>query len=938
MNRSAAVVFSAFAVLGVLLAHAAPAIQQVADGVVIRVGDGSLELQVCADDVIRVAYAKDPAFFARKSVVVAPVPPGKRPQWTLTSDANRATLATARLKARVDLATGNVTFLDAAGATILAEKSRTITPAEVQGEKTQHIRQQWQASPDESLYGLGQHQIGTLDIKGFDLDLWQRNTTVVVPFFVSSRGYGVLWDNLSFTRFGDLRTFDPVPAEYLFDSTGKSGGLTTGTFAPANPEQLQDSTTAAVIVRDRAARAGGGRGGQQGTMRWVGEILAPTGGEYQFQTYSNGGIKVWIDNKLLIDRWRQGWLTEYDQVKLRLDAGRRYAIRIESGGEQATTMQFRWKTPAASPDTSLWSEVADGVDYYFVYGPELDKVVAGYRKVTGAASLLPRWAFGLWQSRQRYENAQQLLDAVDGFRSRKIPFDNIVQDWMYWREDAWGSHQFDPARFPDPVGWIKQIHDRHAQLMISVWGKFYPGTDNFNALQKAGYIYQATLDAGLKDWVGRGYAYTFYDPFSPGARKMFWDQLNSALFSKGVDAWWMDASEPDVVQPSPPTLELTKKYIGQTAVGSSSRVLNGYALMNAQGIYEGQRSVSPNQRVFLLTRSGFAGQQRYATVTWSGDITSTWTTMAAQIPAALGFSISGIPYWTMDAGGYTMESRFSSRNQTPENAEEWRELNARWFQFATFCPILRVHGELQPREMWTMGGESHPAYQTQLKFDRLRYAMLPYIYSVAGNVTLNGGTMMRPFVMDFPADARARELTDEYMFGPAFLAAPVTTFKARSRQVYLPEASGWYDFWTGAAAAPGRSLEAAAPYDSMPLYVKAGSIVPFGPELQYTSEKPADPITLRVYSGADGSFTLYEDEGVNYDYEKGAFAKIPIRWNDATKTLTIGKREGAFPGMLTNRTFTVIVVSKAKPVGFAFEPQADRTVRYSGEAVNVRMR
>jgi len=903
--------------------------EKVADGVVFQIDGNYLKLEVWADNIIRVVSAKDRAFFAHSSPATA-VRKKTKASWKLATDKTTATLSTAKLQARINLATGAVSFFDSSGQPVLAEKAggRAIAPAEVQGEKTFHVSQRWEPNADESLYGLGQLQFGTLDIKGYDLDLWQHNTCVVVPLLVSSRGYGVFWDNLSFTRFGDLRPFEPIPAGDLFDATGQPGGLTTGTFTAADAGQLQNSHVTNVIT---AAR--GGRGGPSQT-RWVGEVEAPVTGEYQFRTYSNGGIKVWLDGKLVIDHWRQNWLTENDQIKVRLEAGHHYALKIEHGGDQATTLQLTWKTPPPDSSTGLWSEVGDGVDYYFIYGPAIDKVVAGYRQLTGQATLMPQWAFGLWQSRQRYETADESLNVVKEYRWLGIPFDNIVQDWQYWRPNAWGSHQFDPSRFPDPDGWIKAIHEQHAHLMISVWGKFYTGTTNFDEMQKAGFLYQPNLKEGLQDWIN--YPYTFYDAFNPAARKLYWSQINTALFSKGIDAWWEDATEPDLTS-SPPTLEGQRTHMTPTAMGTASRVMNGYALMNSMGMYEGQRSVAPDQRVFVLTRSGFAGIQRYATATWSGDITSTWTAMTKQIPAGLGFSVSGTPYWTMDIGGYTMENKFSARNPTPANAAEWRELNTRWFQFGTFCPITRLHGELQPREPWAFGGYTNPACQTIVKFDQLRYRLLPYIYSLAGDVTRNAGTFMRPLVMNFPQDATAREINNEYLFGPAFLVAPVTTYQARSRTVYLPQGGGgWYDFWTGVHSAGGQTLDAPAPLDSMPLFVRAGAIIPFGPEMQYTGEKSADPMTLCVYAGANGTFTLYEDDGLTYGYEHGAFAGIPLHWDDAKKTLTIGKRDGKFPGMLNQRTFNVVLITKDKPVGFSFTPKPDKSVRYQGKAVTMK--
>lgn len=919
--------------------------QRLSDGLLVRVGDAFLKLEVCAADVVRVAYAKDESFFARKSLAAQP----KRcdgAAWNLTEASGTATVSTAKLHARVDLATGRVTFLDAAGTPVLEEKGRTIMPAIVMGERTQHVHQEWLPAADEALYGLGENQVGLLDLKGHDLDLWQHNGTIVIPFLVSSRGWGIFWDNTSFTRFGDLRELQPIPAERLYDAHGKRGGFTGAYYGGAKFEKLIGERVDRVIdislsSKEKKPNALIFPGLPEGSasVRWTAEVEPEITGDYTFQAFSNSGIKLWIDDRLVVDHWRQGWLPWKDVARVRLEAGRRHKVRLEwSKDQNMETVQLLWKPPATNtqPATSLWSEIGDGIDYYFVYGPELDGVVAGYRRITGPAPMIPRWALGLWQSRQRYETAKQSLDVVDGFRKRGIPFDNIVQDWFYWKENAWGSHEFDPARFPDPDGWVKAIHDKHARLMISVWGKFYPGTKNFEEMRSQGFLYQRNLSEGLRDWVGDGgYPYTFYDAFNPAAGKLFWAQMERALFRRKVDAWWLDAPEPDLLPT--PTLDGQRTHMHPTALGSGPRLLNAYSLVNSRSVYEGQRAAAPDQRVFILTRSAFAGQQHYGAAVWSGDISSTWTALRAQIPAGLGMSISGVPWWTMDIGGFSVPARFSAKRPTPEDAEEWRELNTRWFQFGTFVPLLRAHGEAPFREMWEMGGESHAAYKTHLKFDRLRYRLLPYLYSLAGAVTHQGGTPMRPLVMDFRADAKARHVTDQYLFGPAFLVSPVTTYKARSRMVYLPLGPGWYDFWTGGAVVPGQTIEVAAPYESMPVHVKAGSIVPTGPEVMWTDEKPADPIALWVYAGANGEHTLYEDDGLTYGYEKGAFARIPIRWNDGTRTLTIGKREGEFPGMAKERTFEVILVSKEKPAGFSFTPKADKTVRYTGVPVDLKL-
>jgi alpha-D-xyloside xylohydrolase len=912
--------------------------QKVADGVLVPLADATLKVEVCTDDVVRIAYAGDTAFFERPSVVTAPKQCGAA-TWQATIGANSVVVQTAKLRVVIGRSTGRVRFTDLKGMPILAEAARSMAAAQVQGERTFHVRQQWLPNADESLYGLGQQQLGLMDLKGYDLDLWQYNVSDVVPVLVSSRGYGILWNNMSLTRFGDLRTAAAMPAAVLLDESGTPGGLTGHYFAGAHFERevasrvdpsidIQLAGQPSQNTRIHPALPADG----DASVRWIGSVVAPETGDFTFQTFSNAGLKVWVDDRLVVDHWRQGWLPWNDVARVAMTKGHRYKLVVEWSKDQGDTCQVRWKTPAPSANTSLWSEVGDGIDYYFFYGPDLDAVVAGYRRVTGQAPMMPRWAFGFWQSRERYKTQQESLDVLDGFRSRHIPIDVIVQDWQYWKIDTWGSHQFDKERFPDPDEWIRQIHAKHAKLMISVWGKFYPGTDNFEAMRKAGYLYEGLLKDHLKDWLG--YPYTFYDPFAPGARQLFWDQVKPALFDKGVDAWWMDATEPDLMQPLE-TLDGQRNYMNPTGMGTGARVLNGYSLLNSQGIFEGQRAAAPDQRVFILTRSAFAGLQRYATAMWSGDITATWTSMKKQIPAGLGFSLSGVPYWATDTGGFATPPRFGNLPQTPDAADEWKELNVRWFQYSTFTPLLRVHGQSPNREMWFLGGESDPAYQTELKFDRLRYRLLPYVYSLAGGVTHHAGTMLRPLVMDFRLDPTARVIADEYMFGPAFLVSPVTTYRARSRMVYLPKGTFWYDLWTGQPMAGGQRISAPAPYDTLPVHVRAGSIVPVGPEMEYTDEKPADPITLYVYAGADGAFSLYEDDGTTYGYEKGASAVIPMAWDDASGHLTIGARTGTFPGMLESRTFKIVLVSSSTPVGLMAEPPTTKTVTYTGAATTV---
>jgi alpha-D-xyloside xylohydrolase len=508
-----------------------------------------------------------------------------------------------------------------------------------------------------------------------------------------------------------------------------------------------------------------------------------------------------------------------------------------------------------------------------------------------------------------------------------------VLDWFYWKENQWGSQEFDPARFPSPDSMIRALHDTyHTQLMISVWPKFYEGASTYNEFDKKGWLYKRNIADRVKDWVGPGYTSTFYDVFNKEAQKGFWNLINTRIYSKGVDAWWMDASEPDILSNVSP--QRRKDEMTPTAMGPAALVLNAYPLQNAKGIYEGQRATNPDKRVFILTRSAFAGLQHYAAATWSGDIGSRWHDMKAQISAGVNFSMSGTPYWTMDVGGFAVEPRYERPNE--KDLEEWRELMTRWYQFGAFIPLFRAHGQFPVREIFNIAPETHKAYQSILYYNKLRYRLLPYVYSLAGAAYHNNGTMMRGLVMDFPNDTSLTNINDQYLFGPSLLINPVYTYQERSREVYLPKGAGWYDFYDGTYYGGGRNITAGAVYERMPVFVKTGSIIPFGPDLQYTSEKPADEIMLYVYTGADGSFNLYEDEGTNYNYEKGAFATIPLSYNEATKTLTIGKRKGSFNGMLDQRRFHIVWITKDKKTGIDSQPVISKTVNYTGNTIAIK--
>ncbi len=557
----------------------------------------------------------------------------------------------------------------------------------------------------------------------------------------------------------------------------------------------------------------------------------------------------------------------------------------------------------------LSSEVADVIDYYFFYGPGIDEVIAGYRTLTGQAPLYGRWAYGFWQCKNRYKTQEELLSIARKYRDLHIPVDSIVQDWFWWVHK--GEFKFNSS-YPNPQAMVDELHQRNFHLMISVWPFFEPGSAEYDYMEKQGWFIDKFKFA-KPPYHTDGMA--VYDPSDPGARKYYWDLIDKSLFKIGLDAWWMDTTEPET-EGQEENIQLGHKLFA----GSGDRYVNLYPLMTTAAVFEGQRAASDRKRVFILSRSAFAGSQRNAVTAWSGDINSDFLSFQRQVPAGLNYALSGLPYWTSDIGGFV--------SGNPDDPA-YRELFVRWFQFGAFCPIFRVHGTrtTNQNELWSYGPE---AQRILTEFDQLRYRLMPYIYSVAWQVTSDNYTMMRPLVMDFPRDPRVVNIGDQYMFGPAILVNPVTEQGAVTRHLYLPDAT-WYDFWTGSPQPGGKAIDAAAPIERLPLYVRAGAILPVGPAVQYVTEKPADPIELRIYPGANGNFNLYEDENDNYDYEKGKFALIPMRWDDAHRQLTIGERTGSFPGMLEKRSFHVVFVRAGHGAGSDVTSQPDLSVEYSGK-------
>jgi len=858
---------------------------------------------------------------------------------TIKEDEKNITLSAANLIVTVSKIDGHLEYFTANNAPILKEKDQaTIEPANLKNDKGYHVKQSFDLTSDEGIYGLGQHQDGFMNYRGHTVNLVQTNTNAVSPFLISTNNYGILWDNYSKTIFDD-----------------------------------------------------------------------------------------------------------------------------------------------SSKGTSLWSDVASNVDYYFIAGTNMDGVIAGYRNLTGQAPMYGKWAYGYWQSKEHYEDRTELLSTAQEYRKRQIPIDNIVQDWDYWDGNAnWGQLFFDQKKYPNPTEMIDILHKENFHLMISIWCAFGKNTPVYKEMDQKGFLYPTVGWANFK----------YFDAYNPSANDLYWQYASKGLFAHGIDAWWMDSTEPDIVNAnSKGATEYEMKRMANNKMGSFAKYLNPYSLLVTESVYKHQRSETDQKRVYILTRSTFAGQQRAAATTWSGDIGASWDIYKKQLSAGLNHSMSGIPYWTFDIGAFVLGS-YGGVFTKGGNDPAYQELYTRMFQFGSFCPIFRSHGSETPREIWKFGEFS----KSLVKFDNLRYRLLPYTYSLANQVTNNGYTIMRGLPMDYSNDRKTYSIYDQFLYGPALMVCPVTEYmlhrppessvlvtpeffktddgkpglaakyykdtkyqklslekidscinlnwystgrpeyvtdstlaikwkgkltptqtgtyqfhlkcygpkriiidgkelpysyksteaytdliqlqagkvydfaletenetpgafhvelfwktpdifakeqiaekREQTRNVYLPIGNDWIDFWTGETLKGGQTITSDAPIDKIPLLVKAGSIIPMGPFLQYATEKPADPLEIRVYPGANGEFQLYEDENDNYNYEKGAFATITFRWDDATRKLTIDKRKGTFKGMIEKRSFQITVVGKSKGTGLEINKTPDKSIQYTGEEQVVQL-
>ena len=841
-----------------------PAYTRTASAVTIPINGARIILRPLEDGAIRVQIAAPGETPTADSFVLLPMVAA--PRFTVRKTSQTILVDTGALRASVNRENGALTFTDAHGRVLLQEKEggRIIPPGDTPAAGTT-AQDAFLSPADEYLFGAGQFQDGYLNVRGLPRRLTQVNSQIAIPFLLSSKGYGLLWHNYGLT--------DLNPANTAIQLKQTSAGAVQRADVTTSSGTQTEQTQEAVFTGEFDIHAGG----QQAFMLDVGQKMARR-------------YHVEIDGKTEVD-FANYWLPPTTSWISTVSAGR-HSVRVIAEVQDRPVLFLR----AADNLTTLRSANARFIDYVVFAGPTSDAVIRRYRNLTGAAPLMPDWAYGYIHCRERFHSQQELLATLKEFRDRQLPLDVIVQDWQYWGKYGWNAMQFDEKDYPDPRAMVESIHDMHARLMVSVWSRIDPSSAIGKEFAKNHYYIPGT------DWV---------DFFNPNAASLYWKDMSSRLLSLGIDAWWQDATEPE-----------NDDLHGRTvALGSGDAVRLLFPLFVNKTVYEGQRRDAPDKRVFILTRSAFSGQQRYASATWSGDVGSGWDTLRRQITAGLDFSASGLPYWTTDTGGFFRPG--PSQYTDPA----YHERLLRWLEFSTFTPLLRVHGYQTDTEFWRFGAQVESVAR---KYLDMRYQMFPYLYSEAAAVTMKGSTLLRPLVMDFADDPEALRQNYEFMFGHELLVAPVVTPSTDRMNVYLPQhPPGWFNFWTGEHVPGGETLSTDAKLDQIPLFVPAGSILPFGPEEQYVLEKRGDPIELRVYPGANATFTLYDDEGTNYNYEHGAFSLIRLQWNERKRELVIGKRAGSYPGMIQERTFSVqLIGSNARA----------RVVVYRGRELHVSLK
>ena len=800
-------------------------------------GKGKLVVKKLAANAVRIQYVEQ-------------APTETLPEWLYVKDQE---VKSNDISVRVDAAKQQVEVLDKSGKVVFTATAHQLKSNTVAGLQTYEARLAFASPEGEFLYGLGQFQDGYTNIRGLSRRLTQVNTQISIPMMLSSRGYGILWNNYGLTDF------NPMDTQVALEKRASAG----------NKEVVNVTTTE------------GGRQEVRERNRYEATIEVVEEGDYSLMLDVGQQMarrhNLVIDGKPVIEMQNM-WLPPTASTILHLSKGTHTLTAELSNGDKPVVYYGKVKN-----ETVFRSPVAQAVDYTVFVG-SADEVIAAYRKLTGDSPLMPQWALGYIHCRERFHSQEEILTTAKRFRSEKLPADVMVQDWQYWGKYGWNAMRFDEDNYPDPKQLTDELHAMNMRLMVSVWSKIDKNSEVGKQMLREGYYIPGT------DWI---------DFFNPAAANAYWKNFSKRLVPLGIDAWWQDATEPE-----------NDDLVGRRVVDGKypgELFRNVYPLMVNKTVYEGLRQDDPAKRPMILTRCGFPGIQRYGSAMWSGDVGNDWETLRRQITAGLGMQAAGIPWWTYDAGGF-----FRPGNQYQDAAYIERML--RWIETSVYLPLMRVHGYMSNTEPWNYGSEAQSIIGDCLKE---RYRLLPYIYSNAAAIAFEGSTLMRPLIFDFANDAEALAQKYEYMFGKSLLVNPITESNVNTWRTYLPvNKAGWYDFRTGKHYAGGQSVETAVNRTQIPVYVKGGSILPIGPDKQYAADKADAPIELHIYPGADATFTLYEDDGKSNDYEQGKYSRIIFTWNDAAQSLTIDKRKGAFEGMPLTRTFVVIKDGKKQEVTY----------------------
>ena len=838
------------------------------DHLSIQLSAGVLNIAPLSDKTIRVQWNKGMKE-EREFVLINKLPV---PAFQFSETSSKLKLSTKAITVLFDKHTGAIDYIDKEGKIFLSEKagSRKLIPDSIMGQSCFVAEQSFDSPSDEYLFGLGQFQDGHYNLKNVARKLIQVNTQISIPFIYSNRGFGILWHQYGLTYFNPADNNIILSKQNNSSTENKEAEVTTS--------------------------AGTQKVSQQQSI-YEGNISVSSDGAYSLMldlgNMDNRHL-VLIDGNTVIDQ-SNFWLPPAVSNTVKLKAGE-HSVRVVC--KSSNIPKLSWKK--IDNATTFRSPNAKGLDYIVFNGKNADEVISTYRNLSGNVPMLPLWAYGFWQCRERYTSGQHLVQTMEEFRKRNLPVDVIVQDWQYWGKHGWGIPKFDESHYSEPAKFIKQLHDLNAHFSISVW-------ENLDKTSEVAKEYIAKdLYLPNSPWI---------DIFKPETQKTHWNTINKNLFGLGVDSWWMDATEPE-------NDALAGK---QTYFGPGDFYRLTYPLFVSKTVYEGQRETNDQKRVAILTRSAFAGQQRFGTINWSGDIGWDWDAYKRQIVAGLNYSLTGMPYWTTDIGGFFRPGR------TQYTDPEYHDILTRWFQWSTFNTIFRMHGYQTETEPWKFGDT---VMNNMRRMMDLRYRLMPYIYSEGWQISKNGSTMTRPMVMDFNNDPAAIAQSYQYMFGKSFLVAPITKPGIIEWSVYLPKSTKWYDFWTGKKFTGGQTVKTDAPQDRIPVFVKAGAIVPMGKFLQYTSEKPMDTLEIRIYPGADGHFTLYSDEGDNYNYEKGKYTEISFKWNEQQQIVIIDKQHGSYAGALKKHVFNIVWVNESKGYGTAITPKA-KSVIYKGEKMIV---